>query len=91
MNSEEDKYIIRMISYMMVKCVVLLIYVFCLIIIVEAFKPYVSAYGANNPVKSEEDKFKCDLCDKKFNGLRPYQAHMASKNHKENVEYYKDG
>ena len=31
------------------------------------------------------ESYYCDICEKKFNGPKPYSAHMVSKAHKEEV------
>lgn len=50
-------------------------------------KPYVSAYGGGVSVgPNQERKYYCETCDKQLNGTKPYQAHMVSKAHKEEVE-----
>lgn len=55
---------------------------------VNVWKPYVSAYGAGETAgaNSQERKYYCGICDKQLNGPKPYQAHMVSKAHKEEVE-----
>lgn len=58
------------------------------------YKPYVSAYsreqGGGNSGGSGEEKYRCDLCNKDFNGPLPLQAHMSSKAHREEVELLSD-
>ena len=34
---------------------------------------------------SAPENFYCEVCERKFNGPRPYAAHMASKGHKEEL------
>ncbi|XP_003384928.1 PREDICTED: uncharacterized protein LOC100635430 [Amphimedon queenslandica] len=53
---------------------------------------YVSAYN-RQPEKPTPDSsattqklFYCEVCEKSFNGPKPYKAHMASRGHKEEVE-----
>ena len=55
-------------------------------------KPYVSAYGRDsgssakgNSFSSSLKQFYCEVCDKQLNGPKPYQAHMSSKAHKEEL------
>ncbi|CAH1781489.1 unnamed protein product [Owenia fusiformis] len=53
-----------------------------------SFKPYVSAYNRNDQ-ESKDLKLKayyCAVCEKQLNGPQPYNAHMNSKAHKEEVE-----
>lgn len=50
-----------------------------------AFKPYVSAYGNNANKSSTSENFYCEVCDKKFNGPIPYEVHLKSKAHKEEM------
>jgi hypothetical protein len=45
----------------------------------------VSAYARNQPSDSGSNNYYCEVCEKKFNGPKPYQAHMVSKAHKEEV------
>lgn len=44
-----------------------------------------SAYARDQPSQNETNNYYCDVCEKKFNGPKPYQAHMASKAHKEEL------
>lgn len=49
---------------------------------------YVSAYRREEGGQSSgggAGNFYCEVCDKKLNGPKPYQAHMASKAHKEEL------
>ncbi|XP_062518924.1 uncharacterized protein LOC134194041 [Corticium candelabrum] len=48
-------------------------------------KSYVSAYNREQN-NSGGDQYRCEVCCKSFNGPMPYQAHMTSKAHKEEVE-----
>ena len=48
-------------------------------------KPYVSAYNRDAQVKKGPDEYYCEVCEKQLNGLKPYQAHMVSKAHKEEM------
>lgn len=48
-------------------------------------KPYVSAYNRDAQVKKGPDEYYCEVCKKQLNGLKPYQAHMVSKAHKEEM------
>jgi len=50
-----------------------------------AFKPYVSAYGNNTSKSLTSENFYCEVCNRKFNGPIPYDAHSNSKAHKEEV------
>ncbi|XP_071838793.1 uncharacterized protein [Apostichopus japonicus] len=45
-------------------------------------KPYVSAYSKEEKLK----QYYCGICEKQLNGPQPYSAHMASKDHKLEVE-----
>ena len=50
------------------------------------WKPYVSAYGGTTTGPNSQPKqYYCEICDKQLNGPKPYQAHMVSKAHKEEV------
>ena len=51
----------------------------------KAPKPYVSAYNRDAQVKGGPDEYFCEVCNKHLNGPKPYQAHMVSKAHKEEV------
>lgn len=56
-----------------------------------AFKPYVSAYGSRKSSSSksnssQENQYYCEICDKKLNGPIPYEVHLKSKAHKEELE-----
>ena len=48
-------------------------------------KPYVSAYSCNQKSTATQSNYYCEVCDKQLNGPKPYQAHMVSKAHKEEV------
>ncbi|XP_031555161.1 uncharacterized protein LOC116292061 [Actinia tenebrosa] len=51
------------------------------------FKPYSSAY--TNPEKDSSNnkpEYFCELCNKQLNGPKPYEAHIVSKAHKDEVE-----
>ena len=54
------------------------------------YKPYKSAYAPK--VSETEDNgedlsnYYCRVCDKQFNGPIPFNAHLNSKAHKEEVE-----
>lgn len=48
-------------------------------------KPYVSAYNREAEVKGGPSEYFCEVCNKHLNGPKPYQAHLASKAHKEEV------
>lgn len=37
-------------------------------------------------MKKSGSEYYCDICDKGFNGPKPYRAHMMSRAHKEEVE-----
>ena len=51
------------------------------------FKPYKSAYAKEKaPEPTETERYYCEVCAKDFNGPRPYEMHLNSKNHKEEVE-----
>ncbi|EDO45784.1 predicted protein [Nematostella vectensis] len=52
------------------------------------FKPYVSAYSRTHDSTAPESarKFYCEVCDKTLNGPKPYQAHMVSRAHRDEVE-----
>ncbi|XP_013388364.1 epidermal growth factor receptor kinase substrate 8-like protein 3 [Lingula anatina] len=54
------------------------------------YKPYVSAYAKSSPDSASQgsDQYYCKVCDKQLNGPKPYSAHMNSRDHRENVEYY---
>lgn len=47
-------------------------------------QPYVSAYGGGGGGGQAQDYY-CEVCAKKLNGPVPYQAHLKSKAHKEEV------
>ncbi|KAL9957750.1 hypothetical protein ACROYT_G034687 [Oculina patagonica] len=49
------------------------------------FKPYVSAYGNNLNKSNASENYYCEICDKKLNGPIPYDVHLNSKAHKEEV------
>ncbi|XP_068751865.1 uncharacterized protein [Montipora capricornis] len=49
------------------------------------FKPYKSAYGNNNDKNCSSENFYCDICGKDLNGPIPYNMHLNSKAHKEEV------
>ncbi|KAK3714112.1 hypothetical protein QZH41_017941, partial [Actinostola sp. cb2023] len=51
------------------------------------FKPYQSAYSNTDNSSSPiiASNYHCEICDKTLNGIKPYQAHMVSKAHKEEV------
>lgn len=50
-------------------------------------KPYVSSYDRNSgQVKQGPSSYYCEVCEKSFNGPKPYSAHMASRAHREEVE-----
>ena len=42
--------------------------------------------GANTGPSNQLKQYYCEICDKQLNGPKPYQAHMVSKAHKEEVE-----
>lgn len=53
-------------------------------------KAYQSAYSENKTMTAGGGgtrKFYCEVCDKQLNGPTPYNMHMASKAHREEVEY----
>ncbi|KAK3094927.1 hypothetical protein FSP39_007936 [Pinctada imbricata] len=53
------------------------------------YKPYKSAYAKEDKSAAspaEAESFHCDVCCKDFNGPQPYNMHMKSKAHKEEVE-----
>lgn len=55
-------------------------------------KAYQSAYSENQTTTAGGGgtrKFYCEVCDKQLNGPTPYNMHMASKAHREEVEYLK--
>ncbi|XP_071949612.1 uncharacterized protein [Antedon mediterranea] len=55
------------------------------------FKPYKPTYRENEyDVPKELNPYYCKICDKKLNGISPYNAHMASKAHKEEVKYLEE-
>ena len=44
------------------------------------------AYGGTTTGPNSQPKqYYCEICDKQLNGPKPYQAHMVSKAHKEEV------
>nr|XP_026694070.1 tyrosine-protein kinase ITK/TSK [Ciona intestinalis] len=47
-------------------------------------KKYVSAYKENQG--KSDIQWHCDVCNKSFNGPHPYNSHMVSKAHREEVE-----
>ncbi|XP_028403027.1 uncharacterized protein LOC114525796 [Dendronephthya gigantea] len=51
------------------------------------WKPYVSAYGGTTTGQNNQppNQYYCEICDKQLNGPKPFQAHMVSKAHKEEV------
>ncbi|XP_070538856.1 uncharacterized protein [Ptychodera flava] len=51
-----------------------------------AFVPYKSAYSKTGDVVKTSQKYYCDVCEKSFNGPKPYSSHMASRGHREEVE-----
>ena len=60
------------------------------------FKPYRASYdheeiGVKQNQLAETNKWYCDVCEKDFNGPKPYKAHMASKAHREELEYRQGG
>ena len=51
-----------------------------------SIQPYISSYGRETTSKSSNsESFYCSVCEKQLNGPKPYQAHMASKAHKEEL------
>ena len=46
---------------------------------------FVLAYGNNTNKSSASQNFYCEVCDKKLNGPIPYDVHLNSKAHKEEV------
>lgn len=52
------------------------------------WKPYVSAYsgGSTTAGPGQVKQYYCEVCDKQLNGPKPYQAHMVSKAHKNELE-----
>lgn len=55
------------------------------------FKPYRPSFDHTDlgvkPAQTAASQWRCDVCDKDFNGPKPYQAHMVSKAHKEELAY----
>ena len=47
-------------------------------------KPYVSAYNRTTQ-QANKMEYYCEVCDKHLNGPKPYQAHLGSKAHKEEL------
>ena len=43
------------------------------------------AYGNNTNKSQTSENFYCEVCDRKFNGPIPYDVHLNSKAHKEEV------
>ena len=37
-------------------------------------------------IKTTVEDYFCEMCDKKFNGPKPYRAHLLSRAHKEELE-----
>ncbi|XP_033119547.1 uncharacterized protein LOC117118917 isoform X2 [Anneissia japonica] len=55
------------------------------------FKPYVPTYQENKyELPNDLKRFFCKICNKQLNGIKPYNAHMSSKAHKEELEYYQE-
>lgn len=54
------------------------------------YKPYRSAYAPKTSeatsVEEDSSKYYCRVCDKQLNGPIPYQVHLNSKAHKEEME-----
>lgn len=49
-------------------------------------KPYVSTYNKSGAISAPGGKqYYCEVCEKQLNGPKPYQAHMASKSHREEL------
>lgn len=49
------------------------------------YKPYKSAYQTNMAKETAKQNYICDVCCREFNGPMPYNAHMKSKAHLEEV------
>ncbi|OWF52323.1 uncharacterized protein LOC110447907 [Mizuhopecten yessoensis] len=54
------------------------------------YKPYKSAYQSNMAKESSKQQYTCDICCREFNGPLPYNAHMKSKAHMEEVMLLED-
>ena len=52
-----------------------------------SLQQYVSAYnrGKQQSSSSNSVNYYCEVCDKHLNGPKPFQAHMVSKAHKEEL------
>jgi len=51
------------------------------------WKPYVSAYNHNiGKTPQQARQWYCEICDKQLNGPKPYQAHIVSRAHKDELE-----
>ena len=48
------------------------------------------AYGNNTSKSLTSENFYCEVCNRKFNGPIPYDAHLNSKAHKEEVAALED-
>ena len=45
-----------------------------------------SANATPDVTPQAASKYYCDVCEKPFNGPKPFKAHMASRSHREEVE-----
>ena len=57
------------------------------------WKPYKSAYAPKERetiATEDEENYYCKVCEKKFNGPIPYNVHLNSKAHKEELELLND-
>jgi len=51
-----------------------------------AYKPYKSAYDTDSSGTQGNRQYYCEVCQKQLNGPQPYNAHINSKAHREEVE-----
>jgi len=57
---------------------------FALFVWLLAYKPYKSAYDKDSAPANKQ--YYCEVCEKQLNGPQPYNAHMKSKAHREELE-----
>jgi len=55
-------------------------------VLLPAYKPYKSAYDKDSSSMQAKPQYYCEVCQKQLNGPQPYNAHMNSKAHREEVE-----
>ena len=60
------------------------------------WKPYKSAYGpketetTTTASSGDDEQYYCKICEKQLNGPIPYNMHLNSKAHKEELEVHMD-